>query len=145
MVAAESVDERLTFARELADVGLDGGGDPIHRDEERELAVAERVEDLSVVATGPDVLPVGDDAQTRDVLTDAQERGDGPPDARERESGVEQRPHHPEDDEIAKRVRVRAVGGGGDQPAPLPVLELRARAARQPRRLRGSEAHRGLR
>ena len=40
----------------------------VDRDEQRELARAERVEDLPVVATRPHRLAVGDEAQVGDVV-----------------------------------------------------------------------------
>ena len=69
-VGAQVVDERLTVVRELAHVGLHVGSEAVDRDEQRELPMTERVEDLAVVATGPHVIAVGHEAELGELLTD---------------------------------------------------------------------------
>src|ERR1039457_225725 len=139
---AEPVDKGLTVLGEGPDVGVDVGGDPVDRDEEGQLPVAERVEDLPVVAASPHVLAVGHDAQLGDVLTGFEQRADSSADADEGQPRVEEGSHHAQGDEVPKGIR--AVGFGrvrDDQAAALPVLELGWGTAGQAGGLRGGEAH----
>jgi len=137
----QPVDELLTLGVERAYLGLDVGRDAVEADEERELPVAERVEDLSVVAAGPHRVPVGDEGQGGDVLAGFDEIPDGAADAGEAETGVEERRHDSQRHEILERVPGRPPGGRRDQAGPLPRAELRHRAAGQAGGLGGREAH----
>ena len=49
----QPVDERGALGVEGAHVGVDVGGEPVDGDEQRELAGAQRVEDLAVVVARP--------------------------------------------------------------------------------------------
>ncbi len=61
----ELLDERGAVGVERTHLGVDVGDDAIDRHEQRELAGAERVEDLPVVVTRPHRPAVGDDSQAR--------------------------------------------------------------------------------
>ncbi len=65
----EAVDERGAVACELPDLGLGLGRELVDGHEQRELPVTQGVEDLPVVAAGPDLLAVGDDPERGDVVT----------------------------------------------------------------------------
>lgn len=123
-VAPEIVDERLPFARELADVGLDLGSEAVDRDEERELPVRERVEDLSVVAASPDTIAVGHEAELGELLAAARELGDCTPDPGQRQTGIEERPDHAERDQVPEGVRTLVAAPYRDEPRTVPGLEL---------------------
>ena len=88
--AAEALDERLTIPRELAHVCFDVRRDSIDGDEQRELAVTQRVENLSVVATRPDVLAVGHHPQPDDVFTHREELPHGTPNACQGEPSLQE-------------------------------------------------------
>ena len=55
---AQRLDERAAVGVEGAHFGIDLVGEAVDRDEQRELTVSERVEDLAVVATCPHRLAV---------------------------------------------------------------------------------------
>jgi len=126
-------------------VGIDVGGYLVDRDEEGELTGAQRVEDLAVVVTGPDVTAVGDDPQIREVVAGIAHRAERAADADRRKTCVEQRSHDTQRDEIAKAVG--AVGVARlDESRSRPVAELRDRAVGNSGRLGRGETHRsGLR
>ena len=63
------IEKLVAFLREGVHVRLDIGGHLIHRDKQRELARAERVEDLAVVVTDPDGRTVGDQPKSGKVGT----------------------------------------------------------------------------
>ncbi len=142
---AQLLDERLTLRRELTDLGLDVGGHAVDRDEERELPLAQRVEDLTVVAAGPDARAVGHELQPGEILTRRDQlthRAAGPG---QRDPAVEQGPHHPQRHQVTERVGpVGGVGACDDDPVAFPVLQLCRRAARQAGGLRGREPHAAL-
>ena len=83
-------------------------GEAVDGDEQRELAVAERVEDLAVVAARPHRVAVGHQAQPGDVVAGAQQLGHRAADPGHRQPRVEQRRDHAQRDEVAERVRPRA-------------------------------------
>ena len=87
--AAQVVNERLALSAELPHIGLEVGGQPIDRDEQRELAVAERVEDLSVVPTRPDPLTICHESQLGDVVVAPRELGDRTADPPQRKTRLE--------------------------------------------------------
>ena len=71
-------DERVAFETEGAHVGVDLGGHLVDRDEQRELARAQRIEDLTVVVARPHVAAVGD----RGAGSRGRDRRRAPPPAR---------------------------------------------------------------
>ena len=145
--ASEPFNEGLTVARELADIGLDIGGDAIDGNEERQLAMAQRVEDLSVVAARPHAVAIGDHSEPGDVFAGLHQRCDCSANAGQRKPGLEQRLDHAQRDEVTKGIGQCRVRGRGDEPDARPVFELCGGAPTQPRSLERSElsAHRPVR
>ena len=91
--SGEPFDERGPLEAERAHVGVDVGRDLIDRDEQRELAGTQRVEDLAVVVARPHVAAVGDEPQARQVVAARRaprraRRGPGPTAARRRASSA---------------------------------------------------------
>ena len=128
--------------RERAHVGVDVGRDLIDRDEQRELAGAQRVEDLAVVVAGPHVAAVGDEPQARQIVPGVADRSERDADpcstAAPRRAATARRAAR-RDRESRSRRRPRRAS---TSPLTRPVPELRDGAAGEPRRLRGGEAHR---
>ena len=81
----KSFDEARPVAGEGAHLGLHLVDDAFDRHEQRELAVAQRVEHLAVVAAGPHGAPVGDEAHRCQVVTPC---GEGPERAAHPSGGV---------------------------------------------------------
>src|SRR4029079_16854229 len=91
---------------------------------------------LAVVPARPHVAAVGDEPQVGQLvarLADPAHRG---ADADRRQSRVEKRTHDAQRDQVAKRVLARGFRGRKEAAA-RPVAQLRNRAARESRRLRG--------
>src|SRR5205823_124320 len=144
----EPLHERRSLRIERAHLGADLRRETIDRDEQCELTGVQRVEDLPVVAARPDVATVGDEPQVDQVVARLAQPPHGCVHARRRQPGVEKRPYDPQRHEIAKRVLGRTAGFAGSrlhETASRPVAELRDRASRESRRLRGGVAHAGLR
>ena len=121
--------------------GLDLHREAIDGDEEAELARAQRVEDLAVIATRPYGRPVRDEPQPREIISGVGEVPDGSANPRDREARVEQRTDHPQRHEVTEPVAT-LLGRGGDEAVLRPVADLGDRAAGQTGCLRRSEAHR---
>ena len=100
VVAPESFDEGLTVAGEIPHVGFHVGSHAIDCDKERELSLAQRIEDLTIVAAGPHSVAVGDHAKPSNVFTSGVQLAYRPADSGERETRVEERTHHPQCNEI---------------------------------------------
>ena len=102
---------RERSAVERPHLGLDVLRQPVDGDEQRELAGAERVEDLAVVAARPDARSVGHEPQAREVVTRRDQRLARHADPGRRQPRVEERAHEPQRDEVTEVVRVRAGAG----------------------------------
>ncbi len=143
---AQLGDERAAVGVEVAHLVLHLIGEAVDGDEQRELPVAEGVEDLSVVATRPHGVAVGHQPQAGEVVARPHQLRDRPTDAGHRQPGVEQRGDHAQRDEVTERVRARGVGVVGDEePDALPGVELGGAAPREPGGLDRGVAHRGCR
>ena len=101
-----SVDERLTLGGELAHLGLDVGGDAVDGDEQRELAVT-RARRGSGRRRGTPTPASPSVTRRRPARSSpgGDELGDRAADPRQRDAGVEQRPDHPQRDEVTEGVR----------------------------------------
>ena len=89
-VVAQLGDKRTAIVVEGADLVFDLVREPVHRDEEGELAVAQGVEDLPVVATRPHRFAVGDEAESGDVFAGTHQLRDRAPDPAHGQAGVEE-------------------------------------------------------
>src|SRR5690606_509797 len=147
---AQHLEELFPVELETGYVLFDVAGDLVDGDEERQLAVAEGVEQLAVVAGhAEDRLAVGDQLHRGEVVVEVGVTPQVVPGAAhplQRHPVVEKPFHDPEGDEIPKGVETPHTGsspGALDrrlhQPDPVPVPQLMWRAACQPGCLVGSE------
>lgn len=145
MSGPQLVDERLSLGIELTDLGFDLGGHATDGDEQRQLAVTQRVEHLAVVAARPHRFTVGDDRQRGDVLPRLDEIPQRPPDAGHPQACFEERRDQPQRNEVTKRVAIGTLCAGNDEAESLPGSELGRRVASQTGGLCVRETHRGRR
>ena len=108
-MGGQSLDELGPFPFECRNVGVDIGRNLIDGDEQRELTGPQRVENLTVVMTGPDIATVGDEAQAREVVTSVANRSEGDAHPSGGKPGVEQRPNDTQRDEVAEGVPRRTL------------------------------------
>ena len=114
--SGQAFHEGGAFGVERAHAGVHVGGDLVDRDEQRELARLQRVEDLAIVVARPHGSAVGDDAEARKIVTGFADPPQRRVHARRGQARVEQRAHDAQRDEITERVPAADCGRAATSP-----------------------------